>query len=186
MSWKRVASAVSVAVLAGWASSASAEDGEFGRSGPYVGAGALYAAETFSGNVDDGTQDGSWGYHLTAGYRFNEYFALEAFGEQFVQFEAATGDIDIWGVGLNGKFYPFSGILQPYVAVGGAWSGVNDDRPAQNRDSTGIAFRFSGGLDVYLSRNWALFADIGYFLGTSGRADYGAVPISFGVQYRFF
>lgn len=184
MSWKRLATTVSAAVLAGWAATASADE-EFGRSGPYIGAGAVYAFETFSGNVDDGSQDGSWGYHLTAGYRFNEYFALEAFGEQFVEYEAASGEIGIWGVGLNGKFYPFSGRVQPYLAVGSAWSGVDDDRPAQDRDSTGIAFRFSGGLDVYLSRNWALFADVGYFLGTSGRADYGTVPLSFGVLYRF-
>ena len=197
MSWTRVAATVSAAVLAGWAVCASAADDEYGRSGPYFGVGATYAFENFSGDANDRSVDDSWGYNIRGGYRFNEYFALEIDWDHFVGFdgdgfEGFGGDADIWMIGASGKLYPFSGIIQPYLSAGAGWCGIDDSRALDANhmdgyDNTGFAARFAAGLDVYVGRNWALFAEAGYFLPTGGRVgEYDAIPISFGVFYRFF
>lgn len=186
MSWTRFAATVSAALLAGWATCASATDDQYGRSGPYLGAGGLYAFENFSGAEGSPSPDGAWGYELKGGYRFNEYFALEAAWEQYIGFDDSTGDTDIWMAGVNAKFFPLYGMIQPFVLAGAGWAGVDDNRAATTRDTNGLGFRFGGGLDLYLTRNWALTAEVGYILQISGRSDYGVIPLSFGVLYRFY
>ncbi|MFN2426543.1 MAG: outer membrane beta-barrel protein, partial [Candidatus Binatia bacterium] len=114
MSWTRFAATVSAAILAGWAATASAADEEFGRSGPHVSFGALYAFENFSGSAK--SADDSWGYHIAGGYRFNEYFALELTFDHFVGFDVPGGEANVVSPLLNAKFYPFHGIVQPYVS----------------------------------------------------------------------
>jgi hypothetical protein len=180
MSWTRFAATVSAAVLAGWSVSASASD-DYARSGPYVGIGALYAFEEFSG--DAGHADSTWGYHLAGGYRFNEYFALEVTGEQYLNFDTSGGGVDVSMAAVSGKLYPFQGIVQPYLAAGAGWAWIDDDRGTKCND---FAARFAGGVEFYLARNWVLFTEVGYFLPTSTGSDYDVVPLSFGAQYRFF
>jgi len=186
MSWTRLAATVSAAVLVGWATCAMALDDEYGRSGPYLGAGGLYAFEDFSGSPSATTPDGSWGYDLKGGYRFNEYFALEVGWQHMVSFDDPAGDTELWMVAANGKVYPFYGIIQPYALFGLGFCGVDDSRAASSRDTTGFGMRFGGGLDVYITRNWAVSVEAGYFLPTGGRSNYGAVPITFGILYRFY
>jgi hypothetical protein len=189
MSWTRSAATLRAAVCMGLlvsATAACAEEGEFGRSGPFLGAGALYAFNDFGGDASDPEPDDTWGYRLGAGYRFNEYFALELTGEHFVSFEDSAGDTMVAVAAANGKLYPISGWIQPYVSVGAGWSWVDDERAGSNENSSGFAARFAGGVDVYFHRNWAAFFEVGYFLPTGARDDYGAVPLSFGVIYRFF
>jgi len=184
MSWTRLAATVSAAILVGWAATASAADEEHGRSGPYVGIGATYAFEQFSGSAKD--VDDSWGYHAAGGFRFNEYFALELTGEGYVDFKINDQDADqadVFAAMVSGKVYPFHGIVQPYAAVGAGWAWVDDDRGLSTND---FAVRFAGGIDFYVARNWGLFVEAGYFLPVGGAEDYAAVPISFGVLYRFF
>lgn len=186
MSWTRFAATVSAAVLAGWATCATAADDEYGRSGPYLGVGGIYAFENFSGIATATTPDGSWGYDLKGGYRFNEYFALELKWEQFVEFDDPAGGTDIWMIGFGGKFYPFHGIVQPFAGAALGWSSVDDSRAASRTESDGIGFRFDLGLDIYITRNWAFQTAVGYFLPTGGRTDYDAIPLTFGVLYRFY
>jgi hypothetical protein len=186
MSWKRFASTISAAVILGAGAPAVAADEEFGRSGPFVGAGAAVSFENFGGSAGNNSPDEAWGYQLKAGYRFNEYFALEADGEHFPSFNSSTGDVEIWDATLNGKLYPLHGFIQPYLSAGAGWSGINDDRAASNEDSQGFAARFAGGVDVYFHRNFGAFAEVAYFLPTGARADYDMIPLSFGIFYRFF
>jgi hypothetical protein len=186
MSWKRIATTLSAAVLVGWAGTASALDDEFGRSGPYISAGASYAFEQFDGNAGDPGPDDAWGYHLAGGFRFNEWFALEVTWEHFPAFDDSTGDVEAWMAGLNGKLYPLHGFIQPYLLAGAGWAAIDDTRAGSMRDSSGIAARFAGGLEVYITRNFGGFAEVSYFLPTGGRSDYDLVPLSFGLFYRFF
>lgn len=173
-------------MLAGWTTSAVALDDQYGRSGPYLGFNGMFAFEDFSGAAGSPSPDGSWGYDIDAGYRFNEYFALQAGWQQMVGFDDSTGDTSIWMVGLDGKFYPFHGIVQPYALVGVGWADVDDERAASKRSSSGLAARFGGGIEFYVHRNWAITTEIGYVLQTSGRDDYGSIPLSFGILYRFY
>ncbi|MBI5504358.1 MAG: outer membrane beta-barrel protein, partial [Deltaproteobacteria bacterium] len=86
MSLQRVAAVISAVVLAGWAVTASA-GGEYGRSGPYVGAGGVYAIENIDAPAGISSVDDSWGYNIKGGYRFNQIFALEAKWEQWLGFD---------------------------------------------------------------------------------------------------
>lgn len=189
MSWSKVAAVLAAVVVLAAPVSGFASDGdsEFGRSGPYVSGSAMYGFENFSGKAADPTPDNSWGYNLRGGYRFNEYFALEALWEQYVDFKNGgdNGSTDQWIGALNAKVYPFDGLVQPYVAAGLGWWQVNDDRPA-NGDDSGLGVRFGLGLDFYLSRNWALTTEVGYLLPTGGGSDYQVIPLSLGVIYRFY
>lgn len=180
MAWTRWTAVAAVAVLTAWAVPAAADE-EYGRSGPYVGLGATYAFEEFSSDAK--SADNTWGYHFAAGYRFNEYFALEVGNEQYVNFDVRGGDVDIIAPNLSAKLFPLHGMVQPYLAAGAGWTWIDDDRGR----STNVFFaRFAGGVDLYLSRNWVLFGEVGYFLPTGDGADYDAVPLTFGVMYRFF
>jgi len=191
MSLKRVAAGLSAAVLAGWAVTASA-DGEYGRSGPYVGAGGVYAIENIDAppfwddikkvTVENGV-DNSWGYNVKAGYRFNQIFALEAEWEQWIDFDYHPGaNFDGWMLSASGKAFFSDGPFQPFVLAGAGWMGGKDNV----RDVHELGFRFGGGLDFYVARNWALSAEAGYVLGTGDLSDYDSIPFSLGVLYRFF
>jgi len=185
MSRTRFAATVLTAVLAGWASSASAADTEFGRSGPYLGGGGIYAFESF--NVDDYSPDGSWGYELKGGYRFNEWFALEVDWEHLLSFDDSdysNGETKQYLASVNGKVYPFHGIIQPYALVGVGYSNVNDTHLINKDADTGVGFLFAGGVDIYVHRNFGFYAQAGYILPTE--TDYGAIPINFGLFYRFY
>lgn len=183
MSWTRLAATVSAALLAGWATCASAADDEYGRSGPYLGASGVYAFEDFSGNAAP-SPTGSWGYSLNGGYRFNEYFALELDWDHLLGFDDSTGDADMWLIGLNAKVFPFHGIIQPFVLAGAGFAGVNDNSAPEDSENAG--FRFGGGLEVYLARNWAITAQVDYILLIGSLSDYAAIPVSLGVEYRFY
>ena len=91
-----------------------------------------------------------------------------------------------WIAAINGKFFPLHGMFQPYLLVGGGYGSVKDERASSPRDTAGASFQFAGGIDVYVHRNIALFAQAGYLLHTGNRSDYGSIPITFGVTYRFF
>lgn len=183
MSWTRFATTVSAALLAGWATCAVAADDEYGRSGPYLSASALYSFAEFDGN-NTSEADGSWGYSLAGGYRFNEYFALEVDWEQMPAYDDGGGNADTWIIGVNGKLYPFHGIIQPFAVLGAGYTGVDDH--AANKDSTNAGFRFGGGVDFYITRNWAITAEADYLMPVGGLSDYGQVPVSLGVTYRFY
>jgi len=168
---------------------APAADQDYGRSGPFLAGGGVYAFENFDvsglGSVDD-----SWGYFVKGGYHFNEWFALELDFEQYLGFDDGNGKTKTWLIGVNGKFYPFHGIVQPYGLVGADYAKVNPSDGAEehggDKGDSNIAFRFAGGLEVYVTRNWAFSADVGYFLPTGKSSDYGVVPITFGALYRFY
>lgn len=186
MSWTRLAATVSAAtlsILVLGASGACATDHDFGRSGPYLGAGGVYAFENFSGRAQ--ADSGSGGYNLRAGYRFNGYFALEAGWEQLISFDGPNEDTSMWMVGVSGKFFPFQGIIQPYLAAGAGWLGVDDKSP-NGKDDDNLGFNFGLGLDVCITRNWAFNTEVGYLLPTGGISDYQAIPLSFGFLYRFY
>lgn len=190
MSLQRVAAGILAAVVAGSAMTASAA-GEYGRSGPYVGAGAVYAIESIDPpspvikNVDN-----SWGYNVKGGYRFNQFFALEAGWEQWLEFDYSPGgnglgDFDGWMFSASGKGFFSDGPIQPYLLAGLGWMGGNDSSPV-GTDVHELALRFGGGIDLYASRNWAVSAEAAYVMGTGDLKDYDVIPVGLGVLYRFY
>lgn len=182
MSFKRFAAVCTAAVLAGWAATAVAADQEYGRSGPYLGAGGTYGFENFDGVPGAG---GGWGYNLKGGYRFNQFFAIEAEFEQLLGMESNLGDIDSWVLTAAGKAFALDGPIQPFALAGIGWAGV-DQSGAGGVDDDGLGFRFGAGVDFYATRNIAITAEVGYILGTGDVGDFNLVPVSLGVLYRFY
>jgi hypothetical protein len=188
MSWTRVAAMFSAVAIVASATVAMATDQDYGRSGPYVAGGGAYGFENF--DVNGVNFDDSWGYFLKGGYRFNQWFSLELNWEQYLDFQDHPDhkDSDIWAIGVNAKVFPFHGIIQPYFLVGGSYYKLNlsNSVEAAGEDGgSGFGVRFAGGLDVYVTRNWAFSVDAGYLLPTSS-SDFGIIPITFGVMYRFY
>jgi opacity protein-like surface antigen len=187
MSWKRFAATFSTAVVLGAAGPAFAADQEFGRSGPSVGVGAIYAFEIFDDDSTVQGADNGFGYDLKGGYRFNEYFALELRFEHLPD----MNDVEIWQLDVSGKFYPFHGMVQPYLLTGVGLHNVEDDRAGVGTgglgvDGMGVGLRFGIGVDFYITRNWAIYVEGDYLLPTGGRSDYDAIPVGLGVLYRFY
>ena len=191
MSRKRFAATLLTAALTGLATTSSAVDTEFGRSGPYLGGGGVYAFENF--DINSYSPDDSWGYEVKGGYRFNEWFALEADWNHLLGFDDSQGDTEQFLASVNGKFFPFHGFIQPYALFGVGYSSISDDHvpnvcgSAHNGpcdDETGVGFLFAAGLDVYVHRNFGFYGQAGYLLPNN--SDYGAIPVNFGIFYRFF
>ncbi|HYC01056.1 MAG TPA: porin family protein [Candidatus Limnocylindrales bacterium] len=180
---KRFAAGLTALCIAGWAAAASAQTDE-GRSGPYIGAGATFAIENFD-NKAGGGFDNSWGYDIKAGYRFNPFFALEAEWQHFTGFDGA-GDPDLWMIGANAKGFILPGPVQPYVLAGLGYAGSDEPNGANSNSETAFGARFGAGIDFYASRNFVIYAEAGYVLPFGELDHFGAIPITLGLQWRFF
>ena len=181
---------------------------DYGRVGPYIGAGFVYAVEDF--DIDENSSgfsrgpgsssslnfDDSLGYNLRAGYRVHPNVAIEGLFEHYVEFEA---DINGFGRGAdtltveaeglagfaNAKFFALTDALQPYASVGvGALNG-EVEVAGLSTDETEFAARFGGGVDAYVTENVYFNIEAAYVLPTGDLDDFGIIPISGGLGYRF-
>ena len=93
-------------------------DQDYGRTGLYVGAGALAAIETFDGN---GFSNGG-GLDLRVGYRFAPHISLEGLFEYIDGLDATSGGVRLktsgWMLGVGPKAFVSDGSVQPYLSVG--------------------------------------------------------------------
>lgn len=148
----------------------------------YVQAGANFSVENF----DIGGQDNGWGYNLRAGRRLCDMFAAEIQWEHIPgDFEGGGFDVDTWALTANGKFYPITGKVQPFALVG---VGYEDGRVHAVRgapDPDGFAARFGIGLDVLITDNIGVAAEVDYLLETGDGPDLDQIPISLGFFYNF-
>lgn len=152
----------------------------------YLGAGALFSIENFDCDTDN-----AWGYNIRGGRRINDYVAVEAEWEHPVSnfddsnkvdgFGRLNGDVEAWNLTANGKVYPITGRFQPYALVGAGYGQA--DLP--HDDNGGFIARFGLGLDVLITDNIGVDAEVGYVLGTGALSDYDQIPISLGVFYNF-
>ncbi len=153
---------------------------------PYIGAGALFAIDNFDCDVDD-----AWGYNVRAGYRFNDYVALEVMGEHAASnfddankvdgFGRLDGDVSVWNLTVNAKVYPVKGRFQPYLLVGPGYGQA--DLP--HDDNHGFVARFGAGFDVLFTDSFGMDVESGYVLGTGAVSDYDYIPVSVGFFYNF-
>jgi opacity protein-like surface antigen len=152
----------------------------------YIGAGALYAIQNFHCDTDD-----AWGYNIRGGYRFNNWVAIEGMFEHPVSnfddadvvdgFGRLNGDVEVWNITANGKFYPLQGMFQPYALIGAGYGEA--DLP--HDDNGGFVARFGIGLDILFTDNFGMDTEVGYVLGTGSASDYDYIPISVGLFYNF-
>ena len=148
----------------------------------YVQAGANFSVENF----DVGGHDNGWGYNLRAGRRLCDMFAAEVQWEHIPgDFEGNGFDVDTWALTANGRFYPIKGRVEPFALVG---IGYEDGRVHSFNgapDPDGFAARFGLGLDVLVTDNIGLSAEVDYLLETGSGPDIDQIPMSLNVFYRF-
>ena len=160
---------------------------DFSRPGFYVGGSAVGAASNFKdfpGSEIDDTEL-TPGFGVRGGYRFLNRFAVEIAyeGEQEFEFKSSLVNVRIQSLTIQGKFYPLTGALQPYVLGGLGYLGV--DVNVLDIDDEEVMWRVGTGLEVYLFPSLPIFTEIDYTVpeGDLDNFDYASVHI--GVLFRF-
>jgi opacity protein-like surface antigen len=174
---------------------------DFNRDGYYVGVQGVYALEDFD---MIGTRfDDEFGVNGHVGYRFLRNFALEAEFEWIDGFSGTTGTalagltgkVDTYAINLNTKLYPLARAFeqdsvlarfQPFAQVGVGWQWAQRKGFGLPKNNTGdIVGRFGGGLEVYLTENFALTGNAVYALSGGKVDDFRYLSFGWGVQWRF-
>lgn len=166
------------------------ENNDPSRDGPILGVGALYGIDNFS-NLGFGT-DGSAGFSLHAGYRFNKWISSELRMDDFVQFDAQLAGVDVgevngWYLGLDQKAYFLHGRFQPFAVIGLGYLVMETSNNAgtnPNKTDDGVGMRFGGGIDIYTTSKVVVSTDISYVMGVGDVDDYGVTVFGLGLLYR--
>lgn len=161
------------------------ENNDPARSGPMLGVGAVWALDQFDGIGLDTDTSGAFNVHL--GYRFNPRVAADLHVERYQEFDAPTGEVNGWALGLNGRGYILTGKFQPFVLMGLNlldMETTNSASPNPKKTDDGPALRFGTGLDWYVTNKVALVGDVSYVLGLGEVSDYDIIAFSLGFMYR--
>lgn len=166
------------------------ENSDPSRSGPLLGVGALYGLDNFS-NLGAST-NGTGGFSLHVGYRFNEWVSSELRVDDFVQFDAHVAGVDVgevngWYLGLDQKVYLLHGRFQPFALAGvGLLTMETSNATGTNPNKTddGCGLHFGGGLDIYATNKVVVSTDISYVFGVGDVSDYGVTVFGLGILYR--
>lgn len=139
----------------------------YSRNGVVLIGGIFWAPEIFQTSYSVGNSNGA---HIALGYHFADYFEVDFRFEYLNDFDLSgygnRGSYTAWSTTLNGRFYPLTKQIQPYLGFG---IGVLEGTTFLQDVVTGYAieesevvavFRFSGGVDYYVSESLALTADV--------------------------
>ena len=206
--FRRISVAVAILLVSG--TTAQAEDEDYERTGPYIGAAgtwAIYTEADSSLQDDDGLVsvdvEEPLGVNARAGYRIYPALAAE------LQFEwlskaniKASGlnvaDLDSWIVTANAKGYFLTRLMhdlgiarfQPFALLGlGVMQSKIDSKlgglDISNKDES-FALRLATGIDVYITPNILGSLDFSYVIPTDRDLDgLDYVAVGWGLQYRF-
>jgi opacity protein-like surface antigen len=174
----------------------------FNRPGPYVGLGAAGGLSDFGG-VQRGAGD-SVGFNFRAGYRFNDYLAIEGLYEYMDEFgktvraplSTKTTHLTTNGFSLMDKvLLPIPGMsqLQPYLSGGIGFLNADRTRTFTSSDlrvrsdtsKIGFAGRVDGGVDFFVTPTLSTFVDAGYVIPTDEVAHLHYISVSAGLRYNF-
>jgi hypothetical protein len=156
---------------------------EFSRAGGYLGLGGAFALENFD---IAGDQDDAASISFRGGYRGLSWLAVEFLGEVLTTFDGSDSvdnDVKGFSVTVNGKLVAPLGRVEPWVMAGIGFLDIDEDRRRNRQDD--FVFRSAAGLDVYLTRNWALYTEAAYFLPTGEVKRYDHATFGGGLLFRF-
>lgn len=188
---------LAVASASSWlAGRAVADSGAeaFDRSGPYLGLSGVYALESFDDS--EFKFDDSAGVNLRFGYRAFPNLSFELAYEWLEGFDSTSGPVgegereyDTHLITANAKILGMNGRYQPYALVGGGVLVVNIEHVGELPKPwvvyAGFAARFGGGVDVYLSRHFAINLEGTYVVPAARVKDQQYGTLGLGFQYRF-
>lgn len=150
----------------------------------YLRGGFVYSFENF-----DRSADNAQGFHLRAGRRLCDMFAVEGeFADMVSNFDnihdstgKTSADVKSWNITVNGKFFPIKGRFEPFALVGMGYG--RDDIGRENKGS--FVARFGIGLDVAITDNVGVGVESDYLLGTGDVKNFDQIPLSVDVFYNF-
>ena len=192
---------MSLLLLGSGVASAEPPPEDFNRDGYYVGVQGVYALEDF--DLTGARFDDEFGVNGHVGYRFLRNFAVEAEFEWIDGFDGTfgtalaggSGKVDTYAILMNTKIYPLARAFeqdsvlarfQPFAQVGFGWQwGQRKGLGTTNKNTGDIVGRFGGGLEVYLTENFALTTNAVYALSGGKVDDFRYLSIGWGVQWRF-
>jgi opacity protein-like surface antigen len=162
---------------------------EFGRTGPYIGVGGLYAFELFDQHGGSGANvANSGGFHVRAGWRFHPNVAVEALYEWFHEFDVdPDGHYDGWALTLNGKVFALFGRFQPYALIGAGYMDIARHSLAGSTAQSGDDFtlRFGGGLETAITEHISIGPEVAYLCPFANADDVDMVTLALGLRYTF-
>ena len=188
-------------------------DDEFVNPGAYLVLGGFTAFTAFKDIPSD--FDTSLGFMLRGGYRISPIFAIEAEGNFIAGWDTHEEEpppgvdqtdftLDGGIATINALAYLPLGRLQPHVSVGmgGMWAQLRTTNSVtqicsldsywfcqnvylQLDHSGGFVMKFGGGLDYYLTRDWAVVTDASYVLPFGDLKDLRYLSFNWGVRFNF-
>jgi opacity protein-like surface antigen len=155
-------------------SDAVADEPDYARPGPYMQVGLVQAW----GQFKDPTVPSRVGINLAVGGRFIQYAAAELDFEGVPNWSIYGRETTTYAIMANGKGYFPIGRFQPFVlaGIGTLISEQGNDHIAR------FAYRFGGGLDVFLTESIYLSASYRY---TGNLDDFGYTNMLYLVGYHF-
>ena len=180
---------IAVALLMTLFCSCAVTSTEFSRSGFYAGASIIGSASSFSvireqnEKYDLGDTKWSGGIGLRAGYRFLDRLAVELAYEGAQKYDFRDADVSVRSIGVQGKFFPFTGVFQPY-AMGGVGS-LSADVSKGGPDESDLFWRLGLGMDVYVLEILPLFIEFDYTAATGDVDALDYLAIMVGAYFRF-
>lgn len=142
--------------------------------------------------------ENSHGFHAAVGYRAHPRVALQARFEYLPSSEVrgtlAGSDVSLiqmtnFNITADVKAFLLTGRFQPYglIGIGVAHTTLEDDTGAWIGGGThgdaAIAGRFGGGIDVYVTRNIAVYGEGSYLLSDTLDFDIAGYPVTQSTEY---
>ena len=175
----------------------TAEADEFRRAGAYVGASGAFGISLFEDEFDVASLENpglgdSAGFQIKAGYRFNDWLAIEAQYEWLNEFIVTQTNETLYESETIAEFRPQtvtanlklilpSGRIEPHIILGlglGIWEGKGI-RSGISRTTSAFAGRVGAGLDFHLTPSWTLNASGTAILGMAEfELEARAVPLA--------
>lgn len=191
----------------------SSRNDEFVDPGAYLVLGGFTAFSEFKDISAD--FETSLGFMVRGGYRINSIFAVEAEGNFIAGWDTQDEEpppgteqsdftLDGGTATVNALAYWPLGRLQPHILVGlgGMWAQLRTSNPVSQicsvdyywycqsvylqLDHAGsFVMKFGGGLDYYLTRDWAVVLDASYVLPFGDLEDLRYVSFNWGIRFNF-
>lgn len=152
----------------------AAAAGDFDRFGPYLGVGGSFAAALWDDELEDqlGVSvevDDAWGLNARAGLRIVSALAVEAQYEWLDSYDVKVEginafDLESHALTANLKLYLPFWRVQPYLLGGIGFADIQFDDSLGlgiSESQTSLAGRVALGLDVYLTKRLAVYAEGG-------------------------
>jgi len=177
---------LSLAILALAAAGCAVTKTPYSRDGFYAGAMAIASVSSFDdvNGADLGDSDVVGGIGLRGGFRFRDQFAAEVVYEGNQEFEFDNSvDVESQSFSVNGKFYPFTNRVQPYVLAGIGQFDAEID--AVSFDEAELFYRLGFGVEGYLSRTVAAVFELDWNQPSGDLDELTYTAAQLGVLFRF-